>query len=31
MVAAMRSFANEERTNNMDMVKIMKLFQRQRA
>jgi cytochrome c553 len=26
MVAAMRSFANEERTNNMDMVKIMKLF-----
>ena len=26
MVAAMKAFANEERTNNMDMVKIMKLF-----
>jgi cytochrome c553 len=26
MVAAMRAFANEERTNNQDMVKIMKLF-----
>ena len=26
MVAAMKAFANEERTNNEDMVKIMKLF-----
>ena len=26
MVAAMKAFANEERTNNQDMVKIMKLF-----
>ena len=26
MVAAMKAFAAEERTNNMDMVKIMKLF-----
>ena len=26
MVAAMKAFATEERTNNMDMVKIMKLF-----
>ena len=26
MVAAMKAFATEQRTNNMDMVKIMKLF-----
>ena len=26
LVAAMRAFANEERTNNDDMMKIMKMF-----
>ena len=26
LVASMRAFANEERTNNEDMVKIMKMF-----